>query len=288
LQEVFDVPLVIQLTDDEKFLWKDLELEECTRLGFENAKDIIAVGFDVKKTFIFRDTDYIGHLYKNVVKIQKCVTANQAKGIFGFDMSDNIGKYMFPAIQAAPSFSSSFPHIFGPNSNYHCLIPCAIDQDPFFRMTRDVAPRLNWLKPAVIHSKFLPALQGPKTKMSGSVATSSIYMTDSTQQVADKVKKYAFSGGRETKEEHQRLGGNLEVDVPYQYLSVFEFDDEKLKDVGEKFKSGKMLSGEIKQVLIDVLVPFIEKHKAARAKVTDVIVEEYMRIRPLEFKGVKK
>jgi len=34
------------------------------RLGFENAKDIIAVGFDVKKTFIFRDTDYIGHLYK--------------------------------------------------------------------------------------------------------------------------------------------------------------------------------------------------------------------------------
>jgi len=61
---------------------------------------------------------------------------------------------------------------------------------------------------------------------------------------------------------------------------VFEFDDEKLKDVGDKFKSGKMLSGEIKQVLIDVLVPFIETHKAARAKVTDVMVEEYMRIRP--------
>jgi len=124
--------------------------------------------------------------------------------------------------------------------------------------------------------------------MSGSVATSSIYMTDSTQQVADKVKKYAFSGGRETKEEHQRLGGNLEVDVPYQYLSVFEFDDEKLKDVGEKFKSGKMLSGEIKQVLVDVLLPIIEKHKEERAKVTDEMVEEFMRVRPLEFRGVKE
>ena len=41
LQDVFDCPLVIQLTDDEKFLWKDLTLEECHRLAFENAKDII-------------------------------------------------------------------------------------------------------------------------------------------------------------------------------------------------------------------------------------------------------
>ena len=31
LQDVFDVPLVIQLTDDEKFLWKDLKLEEAMR-----------------------------------------------------------------------------------------------------------------------------------------------------------------------------------------------------------------------------------------------------------------
>lgn len=60
LQEAFDVPLVIQMTDDEKFLWKDLTLEECRRLAIENAKDIIAVGFDPKKTFIFRNTDYIG------------------------------------------------------------------------------------------------------------------------------------------------------------------------------------------------------------------------------------
>jgi len=59
LQDTFDVPLIIQLTDDEKFLWKDLSLEECHRLAIENAKDIIACGFDKEKTFIFADTDYI-------------------------------------------------------------------------------------------------------------------------------------------------------------------------------------------------------------------------------------
>ncbi len=60
LQEAFDVPLVIQMTDDEKFLWKGLELEEAHRLTIENAKDIIAVGFDPRKTFIFSDLEYVG------------------------------------------------------------------------------------------------------------------------------------------------------------------------------------------------------------------------------------
>lgn len=65
--------------------------------------------------------------YKNIVRIQKCVTFNQVKGIFGFGDSDVIGKISFPAIQAAPALSTSFPQIFG-SKKIPCLIPCAIDQ----------------------------------------------------------------------------------------------------------------------------------------------------------------
>ena len=63
LQDVFDVPLVIQMTDDEKFLWKNLSIEETHRLAYENSKDIIACGFDVKKTFIFSNLDYMRSVY---------------------------------------------------------------------------------------------------------------------------------------------------------------------------------------------------------------------------------
>lgn len=49
----------------------------------ENCKDIIACGFDVEKTFIFSNFDYMGTLYPNVVKIQKLITNNQVRGIFG-------------------------------------------------------------------------------------------------------------------------------------------------------------------------------------------------------------
>ena len=60
LQEAFKVPLVIQITDDEKFLWKDLSVEESRRLARENAKDIIGCGFDIRRTLIFSDFDYVG------------------------------------------------------------------------------------------------------------------------------------------------------------------------------------------------------------------------------------
>jgi tryptophanyl-tRNA synthetase len=55
-----DYPIVvIQMTDDEKFLWKDLTIEETNRLAHENAKDIIACGYDLDRTFIFSDVEYI-------------------------------------------------------------------------------------------------------------------------------------------------------------------------------------------------------------------------------------
>lgn len=37
-----------------------MKLDEARQLAFENAKDIIACGFDIEKTFIFSDFDFIG------------------------------------------------------------------------------------------------------------------------------------------------------------------------------------------------------------------------------------
>ncbi|CAH0551840.1 unnamed protein product [Brassicogethes aeneus] len=285
LQDVFNVPLVIQLTDDEKCLWKDITAEEAHRLAYENAKDIIAIGFDLEKTFIFSDIDYIGNssdFYKNIIKIQKCVTYNQVKGIFGFDDSTVIGKIAFPAIQATPCFSTSFPSIFGTNK-LPCLIPCAIDQDPYFRMTRDVAPRLGFSKPALLHSIFFPALQGAKTKMSASDANSTIYMSDTAKQIKNKVNKHAFSGGQTTIEEHRKLGGNCEIDISYQYLKFFLEDDEKLKKIGKDYTSGNLLTGELKKLLIETITPVITNHQQRRAQVTDEVLKQFMTPRKLNY-----
>ena len=66
LQDAFNCPLVIQITDDEKFYWKDLTLKQAYTLGKENVKDIIACGFDITKTFIFSDLDYMGYIIRYI------------------------------------------------------------------------------------------------------------------------------------------------------------------------------------------------------------------------------
>ncbi|XP_062621882.1 tryptophan--tRNA ligase, cytoplasmic-like [Saccostrea cucullata] len=286
LQDTFDVPLVIQLTDDEKYLWKDLTLEQANHMAMENAKDIIACGFDIEKTFIFSDLDFISNspaFYRNMCRVQKLVTYNQVKGIFGFGDSDCIGKISFPAIQASPSFSSSFPEIFNGRADIPCLIPCAIDQDPYFRMTRDVAPRMNCLKPALIHSTFFPALQGAQTKMSASDATTSIFVTDSDKQIKDKINKYAFSGGGATVEEHKEKGGNCEVDVAFQYMTFFMESDERLEEIKKTYTSGELLTGFLKKELIEILQKLVGEHRERRAMITDEVVRQYMKPRKLKF-----
>lgn len=284
LQDAFNVPLVIQLTDDEKFFFRGLELSEASRLAFENAKDIIACGFDISKTFIFSDVDYVGTMYPNIVKIQNAVSLNQVKAIFGFNEETvSCGKIAFPAIQAAPAFPTSFPHIFGDRKDIPCLIPCGIDQDPYFRMTRDVAKKLGFLKPSLIHSKFVPGLKGPRSKMSSSDPTSAIYVSDSAKDIAKKIRVHAFSGGRDTVEEHRELGGNPDVDVAFQYLTFFLDDDEKLERLRNGYKDGTVLTGEMKEELIKVIQPILATFQSNRAAVTDDAVRTFMAPRNLSF-----
>lgn len=130
-------------------------------------------------------------------------------------------------------------------------------------MTRDVAPRIGYTKPALLHSTFFPALQGAQTKMSASDANTSIFLTDTPKQIKNKVplclgianlnvyyayvltdqcsrysqvNKHAFSGGKDTVEEHRKYGGNPDIDVAFMYLTFFLEDDEQL----EKIRQVKM------------------------------------------------
>lgn len=290
LQDAFDVPVIVQLTDDEKFFFKNYSLEEAHAFALESAKDIIAMGFDVEKTFIFTNYDYVGKMYPNVAKIQKQITANQVRSALGLLPSgeDNIGKYAYTAIQVAPAFSSSFPDVFGSASRIPALIPCGIDQDPFFRMTREVAPRLRpegYVMPAVLHCKFFPGLRGVNSKMVASDPTAVVFMTDKPKEIATKINKYAFSGGRDTIEEHRRLGANIDVDVSIASLNIFLEDDAKLKQLTEAYRKGELLTSEVKGELIKVLQPLIANFQKAREGITKEQIDKYFLPRPLRCYG---
>ncbi|KAL2258278.1 hypothetical protein VTK26DRAFT_8452 [Humicola hyalothermophila] len=290
LQDTFDVPLIIMMTDDEKYLFSEKKtIEEVRGYCDSNAKDIIAIGFDPAKTFIFSDFDYVGGaFYKNIVRLSKHITLNQARAIFGFNDSTNIGRIHFGSIQGASSWASSFPHIFGDDEKrtvaIPALIPCAIDQDP------DVSARLKYqgtqyAKPALIHSLFLPALQGPGTKMSASIDESAIFLRDTPNQIKNKINKYAFSGGKVSVEEHREHGGDTTVDVAFQYLRFFLEDDDELEQIRVAYEKGEMLTGELKAICIRELQKYVAAFQERRAKVDDDTVKLFMEPRPLKWGG---
>lgn len=254
LQDLFECNLYIEIPDDEKFLFKKQiksikDVEEFVQRDLEH---IAAVGFNVDKTFIFRTSEYIGKMYPLVLETAKKITLSQARNTFGFVGESNIGQIYYPAIQIVPTFFEKG----------QCLIPCAIDQNPYFLLQRDFAQKLGFYKNATILSKFLPALSGAKGKMSASSQESAILLEDSNSSIKKKINKYAFSGGQESIEKHRELGGNCEVDVSFQWLYLFlEEDDLAIENIKKQYESGELLSGELKKICIEKVQKMIENHQ---------------------------
>ena len=274
LQRSFDVPLLFQITDDEKFLFSEKfkDLSETKTIAYDNILDIIAIGFDPKKTKIMIDSDNSKTLYNAAIPIAKKITFSTVKSSFGFTNSNNIGEIFYTAIQAVPSIIESIWQ----NKNIPCLIPHAIDQDPHFRVARDVLPKLGYYKPASIQNSFFPDLTGHDGKMSSSNADTAIYMSDTPKMVKSKINKYAFSGGQDTLELHRKLGGDPSVDISFQWLyQFFESDDNKIKKIEEDYISGELLSGELKAILIEKINQYLENHRNKKETLKDKI-EDYL------------
>ena len=119
--------------------------------------------------------------------------------------------------------------------------------------------------------------------MSGSIANSAVYLTDTPKQIKDKINKHAFSGGQATAELQRELGADLSVDVPYEWLTFFLDDDDRLAQIARDYSSGAMLSGEVKKELIGVLSTMVGEHQERRKLVTEETVREFMRVRELVF-----
>jgi tryptophanyl-tRNA synthetase len=270
LQDKFDVKLIFQITDDEKFLFSDSkDLKTINKITFENVLDIIAIGFNPNKTKIIIDTKHINYLYPLSIEIAKRITFSTAKAVFGFTSSSNIGMIGFPPIQSAPCF---LPSVIEKKLT-PVLIPAAIDQDPYWRITRDIAEKIGYYKPAQIHSKFIPGLTSNE-KMSSSKPETALFTIDKPEEIEKKVKN-TFTGGHPTVALQRKLGGNADICPVYWYLKYL-FDSEY--ESNERYidcKGGNLLCGECKGDLIKKVKPFMNDIQIKREKAKDVI-EEFM------------
>lgn len=261
--------LFVCVADIEAYNTRNKPLDELRKIAIEEyLLNYIALGMKPRGVdFYFQsershDAKKSNAFYRLIGLVSRKTTFNEMKDIYG-DLSP--GKIMSVMTQVADILHPQLPEFGGPRP---VVVPVGVDQHPHIMLTRDIASRMKEFKfvpPSSDYHEFMPGLKGHK--MSSSDPLSYIALDDDPKTVKEKIIKHAFSGGRGSVKEHRLKGGNPDVDVAFKILLYgMEPDDRKLRKLEEDYRSGKLLTGELKQYTIEKLTSFLEKHKERREK----------------------
>lgn len=257
-QKKYGVLVFIPISDDESYVaGKVNSQEEALQYSLELAKELLAYGFDPKKTYFIIDQIYT-NIYNLAIKLSRKVTLSEIKATYGYSNDNNIGLHFYPTVQSA--------HILFPQERFgikNVLVPIGPDEDAHIRICRDLASRAGYEKPAVLHIAFMPGTDG--TKMSKS-KNNAIFFKEAPESIIKKINQ-AFSGGQTSVEEHRAKGGNPDVDIACQYLSKFFLNEKESKKLFDDYRKGKLLSGEVKNMLSEKLIKTIKKFQNSLKKV---------------------
>uniref|UniRef100_A0A1I8Q102 Tryptophanyl-tRNA synthetase n=1 Tax=Stomoxys calcitrans TaxID=35570 RepID=A0A1I8Q102_STOCA len=181
---------------------------------WNDLKGVIAMGLDVNKTFIYKYNDF---------------------SFMGQDFDQKIIR-----VEKCVTFNSV--------SSQYLLMPCAVDHDPYFRMFRNKAPLYGLPECGKINSAFLPPL------LDTSVENSAIFLTDTSNQIADKITKYYNS---------KKQDGVTDSDILYPFLLCF-------------IKGDLERSQDLKTKVIQTVTDVVEQYQSARELVDDKILHQLM------------
>jgi tryptophanyl-tRNA synthetase len=257
----------VLVADLEAASTRGVSLEEARKRALDfHIPAYIALGLDPKKTkFYFQSENK--DVTNLAVLFSKKVTANEFKAIYG---SLEPGRIMAAFTQCGDML---FPQM---KKRMPGIIPIGSDQDPHIRLCRDIISRskdIKFMPLASIYHKFTPALNG-ELKMSKSHPESCIELPEDIKSVHKKINK-ALTGGRDTLEEHRKKGAIIERDMVFELLKFHLIEDDKeLEFIYDEYKSGKMTSGELKELacrkMSEFMNDFTSKLEKARKEIKNL------------------
>jgi len=210
----------------------------------------IALGLDPKKTLFYFQSENTS-VVKIAYEAARKLTINEFRAAYG---SDEPGRIMSAVTQIGDML---FPQL---EQRMPGVIPVGIDQANHLRLCRDYVRKVRMQKfflPSSIYHKFTPSLNG-SFKMSKSEPDSAIELPEDMDSVKRKIMK-AVTGGRKTVEEHRKRGAEIEKDMVFELLKQHLVEDDKeLDKIYHDYKSGKLLSSEIKQIAIEKMEKFMK------------------------------
>jgi len=254
------------------------------------AVDALAVGIDPKKSTLFLQSDIDEHnnlawLLGNMVSTGELSRMIEYKEKVAQGQSPNAGLFNYPVLMAAD--------ILIYNAD---LVPVGEDQRQHLELTRTIARNFNarfgktFKDPKAIHTKTprIMSLNKPDQKMSKSIPTGCLFLSDSPAQIKKKVMSAATDSHKNIGYDPKKRPGvsNL-VDIyaafagvsPAKVVSMF-------KGVGyAEFKK------DLAQLIVRELEP-IQKERAKllknRSKVLKILEEGAKKAKPIATKSLER
>jgi len=262
LQQELGAKVFYCVANREAYADNGLSLAESRENAVMNVADLLALGLDPKKSYIYEQSEQ-----KDVMNLAylfaRRATMATLQALYG---DRNIGLYFSTLTQAGDILLPQLKEFGGPKQ---VVVPVGLDQDPHIRLCRDLAakfqPDYGFRIPSSTYHKFFRSLSG-ESKMSKRDPASMLTLGDEPEQAYKKMMS-TFTGGRATVEEQKKLGGEIEKCVVFElYTFHFEEDDKKLKERYHACTGGKLMCGECKKELACRVRDYLGDHQAKRKK----------------------
>lgn len=250
------------IADIESLADNNLSLKHSEKIARDNLIDCIALGLNPKKTIFYRQSQDLTVL-RGAQIFSNNVTNNMLKAIYG---PHEIRIYNAALTQVGDILKPQLE-----NGKIRTIVPVGFDQDPHIRLTRDIAKKHNLIPPAATYHKFISSLTGG-SKMSKREPEGIIFLNEDVESAIRKIKKKAFSGGRNTPEEQRQLGGRPEICKVFElYTFGLIEDDDELEKIKNECKGGKKMCSDCKKFAAEKLAEFLKEHQRKRKKAEKIV-----------------
>ncbi len=245
----------IMIADQQALTDNARDPEKIKNSLIEVALDYLAVGIDPTKSTIFVQSQIpalaeLNLYYLNLVtvsRLERNPTVKTEIAQKNFERSIPAGFFTYPVSQAADITA------FKAN-----LVPVGDDQEPMLEQTREIVRSFNSIygKEVLVEpqgvfppkgSGRLPGLDG-NAKMSKSLGNA-IYLVDD----ADTLRKKVMSMYTDPNHIHIEDPGQIEGNMVFTYLDIFDPDKQKVAELKEHYQAGGLGDVKIKRYLNEVL-----------------------------------
>ena len=245
----------IMIADQQALTDNARDPEKIKNSLIEVALDYLAVGIDPKLSTIFVQSQIpalaeLNLYYLNLVTVSRLERNPTVKAEIAqknFERSIPAGFFTYPVSQAADITA------FKAN-----LVPVGDDQEPMLEQTREIVRSFNSIygKEVLVEPQGvfppkgfgrLPGLDG-NAKMSKSLGNA-IYLADD----ADTLRKKVMSMYTDPNHIHIEDPGQIEGNMVFTYLDIFDPDKQKVAELKEHYQAGGLGDVKIKRYLNEVL-----------------------------------